>query len=134
MSQDHGRVLYYNERQIGVVSLENSPEQASQEQSFLVSTSGKILDAFWYSDSYHIILITNRSVEVVEAKSNASPVLLVTLTRKNSSAWYDLRNDTLYFLDYQPGADGRFYNNLYKLDLRSRIYPLQELMKLKPNE
>ena len=34
----------------------------------------------------------------------------------------------------QKAADGKVYDNLYKLDLSTRIFPLQDLIKLKPNE
>ena len=133
LSPDRGKVIYFNEHQIGVAGLERGASD-SPDPSFFINSTAKIVDAFWYSDSYHIILVTVRSIEVAEAKPDAASVLLVTLSRKNTSCWYDPRGDTLYFFDYQRAADGRLYNNLYKLDLRARISPLRELMQQKSDE
>lgn len=97
-------------------------------------TNGKIIDVFWHSDSYHLILVGNRFIEALEAKPEVATVTLVTLNKKNSRAYYDVHTDTLYFLDAQKAEDGNFYDNLYKLELNSRAFLLQELRKLKPYE
>jgi hypothetical protein len=45
-----------------------------------------------------------------------------------------MRTDTLYFLDSQLGADGKAYDNLYKLELSTKLFPLGEFMKRKAGE
>jgi len=135
ISTDREKLLYFNEHQIGVVYLQPRKEVSPQAVSFILNyPSGKIIDVFWYSDGYHLILVSNKSIEVLEARPDSAPMTLVTLTKRNTSAFYDMHGDTLYFLDSQKAADGKVYDNLYKLDLSTRIFPLQDLIKLKPGE
>ncbi len=135
ISPDREKLLYFNERQIGLLYLQPHKEMLPPELPFVLNySSGKIMDLFWHSDSYHLIVVSNKNIEVLEAKPKSLPMTLVNLTKKNTFAFYDLHTDTLYFSDYQRASDGNLYNNLYKLELNARIFPLQELIKLKPNE
>jgi hypothetical protein len=135
ISMERDKLLYFNEHQIGIVGLQPFRGASQQELSFVLNyPAGKIIDVFWYSDGGHCILVSNKGIEVLEARPDAEPMTLVTLTKRNTSAFYDMHDDTLYFLDSQKAADGKMYDNLYKLDLRSRIFPLKDLIKLKPNE
>ena len=135
ISPDREKLSYFNEHQIGLLYLQPHKEMLPLELPFVLNyPSAKIIDVFWHSDSYHLIVVSNKNIEVLEAKSGSLPMTLVNLTKKNTPAFYDLRTDTLYFLDYQRAADGNLYNNLYRLELSARIFPLQELIKLKPNE
>jgi hypothetical protein len=135
ISPDREKLLYFNEHQIGLVYLQPHKEMLPPELPFVLNYSlGKIVDLFWHSDSYHLIVVSNKNIEVLEAKPQSLPMTLVNLNKKNTSAFYDLHADTLYFSDYQRASDGNLYNNLYKLELNARVFPLQELIKLKPNE
>lgn len=132
------KLLYCNLYQLAVVPL-NPPnrnqETASGEAPFVLNyPEYRIIDAFWHSDSYHIVLVTNRNIEILEAKPNPSRVDLVTLVKKNTVASYDADTDTLYFLDYQKAPGGRLYDNLYKLALNAKEFPLQGLIKQKTDE
>ncbi|MDD5156298.1 MAG: PEGA domain-containing protein [Candidatus Omnitrophica bacterium] len=135
ISPDREKLLYFNERQIGLVPLQPYKQTVPMQLPFVLDyPSGKIKDLFWHSDSYHIIIVGNKDIEVLEARPKSSPTILVNLTKKNTFAFYDLRTDTLYFSDYQQASDGNLYNNLYKLELNARNFPLQGLIKLKPSE
>jgi hypothetical protein len=135
ISPDKERLLYFNDHQIGLAYLQPRKEMLPLESPFILNYArGKIVNVFWYSDSYHLILVSDKSIEVLEAKPESLPMTLVTLAKKNPSIFYDTHSDTLYFLDYQTAADGNIYNNLYKLELSTKNFALQELIKLKPPE
>lgn len=134
LSPDREKLLYFNAHQIGIVYL-LPQNKISQEPSFVLNYSNdKIIDVFWYSDSYHLVLVSHKSIEALEAQPQGDTVVLVNLNKKNTYCFYDTRADTLYFLDSQRAADGNLYDNLYKLELNTRIFLLQELIKLKSNE
>lgn len=135
ISPDKEKIVYFNARQIGIAYLQPRKEIFSEQFPFVLDyPSGKIADLFWHSDSYHLVVVTNKNIEVLEARPRATPMTLVNLSKKDTFAFYNLRSDTLYFSDYQRAADGNLYDNLYKLELNARALPLQELIKLKPNE
>ncbi len=134
LSSDKEKLLYFNAHQIGIAYLEPQ-NKISKEQAFVLSyTDDKIIDVFWHSDSYHLILVGSKSIEALEAQPQGGPVALVNLNKRNTSCFYDTRTDTLYFLDSERAADDNLYDNLYKLELNTRAFPLQELIKLKSNE
>ncbi len=135
VSPDHQKVLYFNANQIGITSLVSPKENLIVNAGFVLNyPQGGILDVFWYSDSYHLVLVSSRSIQALEAQPSSQPVVLVNLTKKNTCAYYDTRTDTLYFLDSQKAADGNLYDNLYKIHLDTRAFILQELIKLKAYE
>lgn len=133
ISPDKEKVLYFNPHQIGIAYLEPQ-NKLSQGLPFILNYSDdRIIDVFWHSDSFHLILVSRKSVEAMEARESAEPVELVALNKRNTSSFYDTRSDILYFLDSQRAADGNIYDNLYKLELNTRTFTLQELIKLKPD-
>ncbi len=134
LSPDREKLLYFNEHQVGIAYLEPQ-NKIPQAMSFVLNDSDdKINDVFWHSDSYHLILISHKSIEALETQPQAEPIVLVNLSKKNTSCFYDIHTDTLFFLDYQKATDGNFYDNLYKLDLSAKTVSLKELIKLKSNE
>ncbi|MDD2752128.1 MAG: PEGA domain-containing protein [Candidatus Omnitrophica bacterium] len=134
LSPDRKKIVYFNKRNIGITYLDNYSEQPYFSAQFVMKYSpGLISNIFWHSDSYHLVLITNRAIEVLEAKPESVPVTLVNLGKRNPGCSYDLRNDTLYFIDSQRASDGNIYDNLYKLELNSRT-ALQQLMKMQTHE
>jgi hypothetical protein len=135
LSPDREKISYCDEHQIGVVYLQPHKEHWSSLAPFILSfPDSRITDLFWHSDSYHLIVVSDTHIEVLEAKPDALPTPLVTLTKNNVAATYDMRTDTLYFLDSQLGADGKAYDNLYKLELSTKLFPLGEFMKRKAGE
>jgi len=134
VSPDREKLLYFNAHQIGIARLQPQ-KKLSGEPSFVLDCKDEtIVDVFWHSDNYHLILVRDKSIEALEAQASARPVILVNLNKKSTFCSYDTRTDTLYFLDSQKAADGNMYDNLYKLELNSRAFPFQELIKLKADE
>lgn len=131
---DREKLLYFNQRQIAIVRI--NPDRTADEgkTGFILNHPGsKIIDVFWHSDSYHLIIITNTAIEVVEANADAAPVNLTDLNKKDTSAYYDVNTDTLYFIDLEKASDGNLYDNLYRLELNNRLL-LKELIGVKPDE
>lgn len=134
-SPNRGQLLYFNIHQIGIINFAPDDENPSGEKVFILNYhSETIQDVFWYSDNYHLIVIGDKKISMLEARPDAQPFALVNLNKKNSSGFYEPHNDILYFSDSQKAEDGKFYDNIYKLELRIKLFPFQELMKLKPNE
>jgi hypothetical protein len=71
---------------------------------------------------------------MLEARPNAQPLSLVNLNKRNSAVFYEGRNDILYFSDSQKAEDGKYYDNIYKLELKTKLFPFQGFIGLKPNE
>ncbi|MDD4980525.1 MAG: PEGA domain-containing protein [Candidatus Omnitrophica bacterium] len=134
VSPDREKLLYFNARQIGIAYLEPQNKITQKAPFILNYENGRIADVFWHSDSYHLVLISNISVEALEAQPQAVSVKLVNLNKKDTSCFYDGHSDTLYFLDSQTAADGNIYDNLYKLELNARAVPLEDLIKVNSDE
>lgn len=132
VSANRQLLVFFNPHQLAVVSLEPQNKMLSVELPFVVNFANrKIQEVFWHSDNYHLILITDKSVEVLEARPQAEAVNLVTLNKRNTFAVYDTEKDTLYFIDSQRAEDGKFYDNVYKLELNARLYPFMGPIKTK---
>jgi len=134
LSKDKQRLMYFNKRQIALVDLGIDTVPPHRGTLILDYPQEPIIDIFWHSDNYHLIVITARKIEVLESDQDYRPVLLVNLERKSTSFSYDVETDTLYFTDYQKAADGNFYNNLYKLELNAKPLVLQDIIRMKPHE
>lgn len=133
LSPDREKLVYFNTHQIGILNIAQEKELFLGGDALIIDyPSGNITDVFWHSDSFHLVVVSGTKIEIVEAKKDSTPVTLAALNKRNSSAAYDVRTDTLYFMDYQKAADGKNYENLYKLELNAKLYPLKELMKLTP--
>jgi len=136
ISPDRMSLLCFNTHQIAVVDLKSKIQNNQDLPSsyFILNyPRQKITDVFWHSDSYHIIVVTDRGVEALEAKPKALPVSLAALNRNNTQAFYQERTDTLYFLDSERAPDGKFYDNVYKLELNARVSAFGDFMKLRDN-
>ncbi len=129
ISPDREKLLFFNEHQILIVYLE------PLKYPFVLEYPDEIiLHAFWHSDSYHLVLVTSKNIQALEAKLEPVKVHLANVTRKDCSAFYDQEKDILYFLDSQKAADGRYYDNLYKMELINKIFTFQDLIKTKTDE
>lgn len=135
VSPDKQKLLGFNLHQIGIIYLNAQDYSSAGGFPFVLEYSSfKILDVFWYSDSYHLVLVTDINIEVLEANPKTIPVKLVDLNKSNTPAFYDDVKDTLYFLDSQKAADGKLYDNVYKLELSAKVYPFKDLIRPRPNE
>ncbi|MFA5096529.1 MAG: PEGA domain-containing protein [Candidatus Omnitrophota bacterium] len=134
VSADKEKIAAFNSHQVCVMRLAPQGEiSAAQLPSFLNFPGQVIRDVFWHSDSYHLIVVTDRSIKVGEIEDKATPVTLVNLNRQASGVFYNNNDDTLYFIDSQKGTDGASYDNVYKLELNSRANPLNDLIKMRKN-
>ncbi len=137
LSPDKKRILFVNSRQIRVADLKsNAGDDIILEPYFIFNyRDNSLRDIFWHSDSYHLILISHKSIDALEAQTGSQLVELAGLNRKNLYAHYDTGTDTLYFMDSQKASDGNFYENVYKLEMAgSKIFALQNQFKVKGNE
>ena len=131
ISPDTRKILCFSQERFEV-SVINSRDDSLLPVSFTVSyRDRKINDIFWHSDSYHLIVVTTKNIEVLESRPQSVAVSLATLNGKNGGCYYDLNEDILYFEDSRRSEDGKIYNNLYRIDLSTRFSPFKELIKLK---
>ncbi|MFA5177070.1 MAG: PEGA domain-containing protein [Candidatus Omnitrophota bacterium] len=134
VSPDKEKMLLFNAHQVAVFYPGPQGDLPyAQPPAILNFTGQQINNVFWHSDSYHLVLVTDRSVKVTEIQAKSSPVNLVNLNRRASEVFYETHNDTLYFMDSQAGDDGVSYDNVYKLELNKKAVPFNELMKLRQN-
>jgi len=135
LSRDKEKLLGFNQHQIAIAYLDLQHQGSPNQLPFVLNfTNRKIAEVFWHSDSYHLILVTDRDIEVLEARPKVEPVSLVNLNKKNCMSFYDVGRDTLYFLDSEKGIDGKLYDNAYKLDLRSRFSQPKEPIRERTDE
>lgn len=135
LSPDRKKLAYFNKHEVGINYLEPHTERPLVAPNFIIAHPGNpVTKLFWHSDSYHLVLITNRTIEVLESKVQSRPLVLVNLNKENSPSFYDSRTDILYFVDSEVAGDGNIYDNLYRLELNPRIFPFQQLIRIKPGE
>jgi hypothetical protein len=133
ISTDREKILVFNNHQIGIVYL--TPKNDSpyyQPPLILDYPFQQIMHVFWHSDSFHLVLVTDEDIAVVEAGIKSNRVRLVNLNSRASGFFYDPDKDVLYFSDYQRGEDGIIYKNIYKLELNSKSSIFNNI-KLKHN-
>ena len=132
---DKTKMFIFNAHQIAVIFFDvKEGYEYSDSPVFLEYPREKIIQVFWHSDSYYLIVVTNKHIAVIESRPGALPVDLVDLNKEDTVSFYDDKRDTLYFSDSQKTPDGTIYNNLYRLELNADFYLLERLMKKKPNE
>jgi len=124
LSYDRTKLLYYNSRQVGIVSLPQGRKKSGSDTAVVLNFPADVInEVFWYADNYHVILICSKRVLICEGRSEAAPVTLVNLIKRNATGFYDQRTDSLFFMDSQEAPDGKFYDNVYRLEMRNRVYP-----------
>ena len=130
ISPNKEKFIAFSQHRVAVVSLNRQKEQVLLTEPVELEYPDRVIyDAFWHSDNYHLILITNRNIEVIEADSQGAVVNLVNLNKKNVPVFYDETKDTLYFIDSQRAEDGKYYDNAYKIELGTKFSPFKELIK-----
>ena len=135
VSPDKTKLFIFSPRLIAVIFFEGANNyEYTDSPVFLDYPGERIIQAYWHSDSYHLVVITNKHVGVIESRTGAIAVSLVELSKENTASYYDNKRDILYFSDSQQSADGTTYNNLYRLKLNTDLYLLERLTGKKPNE
>lgn len=126
-SDDGERIALFNRKWLTVIYPQPREKGETIYRYFaLESNRGQIRDVFWHSDNYHLIVITDRGINIAEARQGSELLEVLELNSKDSAASYDQRQDALYFIG--SGA------KIYKLELGNRFYLLQEFRKNLPKE
>jgi hypothetical protein len=134
ISADKKKIFIFSHHQIGVLFFDTPIDHDYSDSPILLDyPQEKIINVFWHSDSYHLIVLTNRYVQAIESRPRALPINLVKLNNEEAVAFYDIKEDTLYFTDTQRSPGGLIYNNLYRMRLNTGLYLLDILMR-KANE
>jgi len=129
VSADQKKIFIFNLHQINVILFDTQVDyDHAAPVVFLDYAQEKIINVFWHSDSYHLVVLTDKHVGVIESRPGAVPINLVELNKVSSTAFYDVKEDALYFSDNQRSPEGSFYNNLYKLELNTNLYLLEKLV------
>ena len=129
VSLDQKKMFIFNPHQISVIFFDQQLDYEYFTSIVLLDYSTeKIINVFWHSDSYHLVVLTDKYVQVVESRAQAVPIKLVELNKPEVVAFYDTKKDTLYFSDSQKSSDGSLYNNLYKLELEMNPFKLEKLI------
>jgi hypothetical protein len=129
VSPDRRKLFIFNHHQISVVFFDTQVDyEFSVPSVFLDYPQEKIIHVFWHSDSYHLVVLTDKHVQVIESRPQAVAINLVELNKAGAAAFYDTKEDVLYFSDTQRSPDGSSYNNLYKLELSANLYLLERLI------
>ncbi|MEW6101884.1 MAG: PEGA domain-containing protein [Candidatus Omnitrophota bacterium] len=115
-SADRKMAAFYSRRQIAVSS--------GRKDALIFNLQDRELrDIYWFPNNYYLILLTNKSIEYLELRPQAKPVVLVELSKKDSAAFFDPDSACLYFTDQARAEDGRVYEHLYKIDLKEKLKP-----------
>jgi hypothetical protein len=134
VSPDKDKLFIYNPHQIAIFYLKNAIGLPYVQLPVLLKyPRQQIVELFWYSDSYHMVLVSERNIEALEAAADTEPVNLVSLNKRITEASYDSEKDVLYFIDSQRSATGAFYDNAYKLDLSNKASAIKGLINIKQN-
>jgi len=132
VSHDGKKLVYYNAREIAIVSLlpEENPD-AGPRDFVIVYAGDAIREAVWYSDNYHLIVIGEKQIAIIETRPQAEAVVLASLSSRNAAVSYDPRSEILYFSDKEKAEDGMVYDNVYRLELKTKLYPFKDFLRLK---
>ncbi|MDD5561507.1 MAG: PEGA domain-containing protein [Candidatus Omnitrophica bacterium] len=135
VSADKTKMFIFGPHQISVIFFDDRNDyEYSDSFVYLDYPQERVIKVFWHTDSYHLIVLTNKHVAVVESRPLSKTVNLIELNKEASEAFYDNKRQVLYFSDNQKGPDGTSYNNLYKLELSPELYILERLMKKRGDE
>ena len=133
ISPDREKMAFFNDRQICIVYL--NPEKSllyGQTPLVLNYPNQRLEHLFWHSDSYHLLVITDKNIAIIESSPKINPLNLVNLNKMAAGFFYDMDKDMLYFRDLWRGADGLTYENVYKLEINNKNSILENIIK--PNQ
>jgi len=134
LSPDREKAMFFTSHQVCVVYL--SPRGSllyGQPPLILNYPEQEIIQVFWHSDNYHLLLATDKNLMVLEAAPKPNEVTLVNFNDCPSELFYDIDRDILYFSDCQAGPDGVIHNNIYKLELSGKASIINNLVKPRQN-
>lgn len=128
LSPDSEKLMIFNNRSIWVIYLNvekwmaQNGEQARVDE--VLKGEGKIIDAFWHSESNYIVFVTEDNIKTVELGSGEAKnvVTLYKFSARPRDLKYDEDNDSLYFGDDGKDIFGNRGYFLYRLDLREKPF------------
>ena len=130
VAEDKNKLFIFNAHRIAVVYFDRDPDYGPAESTvFLDYPQERISHVFWYADSYHLIVLTNKHIQIIESRQQGEPVNLVDLNNEAGAVFYDHQENTLYFSDGQKDPNRKSSNNLYKINLNSNPILLNKLIK-----
>ncbi|MDD5496052.1 MAG: PEGA domain-containing protein [Candidatus Omnitrophica bacterium] len=144
VSLDGRKILFFDKYHIWIAHLNVEDNTAKAIGNIriekLLDSISQISDVFWYSDSRHIIFVTDKDINAAELSGGALSRNVVTLyrfVRNPSTIYYDDANDSLYFIDFgsesgpQQTSGSKNGTYIYRLDLRQRFLDnfIQRFMK-----
>lgn len=130
LSPNREQMAFFNDHQVGIVYLDPEKSSLYGRNSLILNYPGqRINHLFWHSDSYHLILITDKNIAIIEPNSTIKPLNLVILNKMVTGCFYDVDKDVLYFRDTLGGGDGLIYENVYKLDIANRDSIVSNIIK-----
>ncbi|MFA5287625.1 MAG: PEGA domain-containing protein, partial [Candidatus Omnitrophota bacterium] len=135
ISPDKEKMVFYNDRQACIAYL--NPERSllyGQASVLLNYPNQRIRYLFWHSDSYHLVMITDQNISIIESSPKINPINLVNLNKMAGGFFYDIDKDMLYFRDFQSGEDGLTYENVYKLEINNKNSVLSSITKPNQND
>ena len=135
-SRDADKLLFFSENTIWVAYLspEGVPAKGSEWAKIeeVLTTTSPIIDVYWYSESKHVVFVTEKDINVVEldGKGTKNAVILYKFDSRPQGLYYDKDNDSLYFTDFDILQAGEKKSHLYRLDLRQKFFSqLMERLK-----
>lgn len=122
------KLLYFNNYYIWVIylnvdrTLAKESEYAKVEE--VLKSPNPIKDVYWYSESKHIVFVTDKDINVMELYGEGARniVMLYKFNTTPANIYYDDSSDSLYFRDFGKGPASQEGNYLYRLDLRQKFF------------
>lgn len=140
-SPDGDKFLYFTENDASVVylNLDKSltPDGKEVQVEGVLKTPIPIIEAFWYSGSNYITVVTEEEVKVVELEGGGKRniISLYKFDRRPTSLHYDEGTDSLYFADAGKEVVSKDADYLYRIELRrSFLDYLKTLLPKKEGE
>ena len=124
LSPDKKKIFYFYGNRLDVIYLasEKANHQQIKNNNFPIITNHRIVNAFWYSDSKHIVIMTDKDIKIYEliSEDKDNIITILNINDKHPKAFYNIAEDILYFTDVQEGSDGKLHRGLYRLDISKR--------------
>lgn len=136
-SHDKKKVLYFNQHQIGIGFLQSSKDALVFEKPFILNMPKvNIRDVFWHLNNSYIILVTAKTIEILELRPDSNSIVLAYLNKEYPDVFYDVYTNALYFQDSEKATDSQIYDNVYKIELKHKLFDLnlEGLKKHKADE
>ncbi|MCX5701587.1 MAG: PEGA domain-containing protein, partial [Candidatus Omnitrophica bacterium] len=125
LSPDKKKLAYFYNNRLDIVYLSRGKDnyQQPENSNFFIIANHRIINAFWYSDSEHIVIVTDKNIKIYEltSKGKDNIVTVLNINDKHPKVFYDVTEDAMYITDIQEGSDGKLHRGLYRLDLSKRF-------------